>query len=295
MAMASISEEVVGRPEETPQGVVDFLADELSDRIARGVGGTITWFNHFSALAAMKAGVPVHRFDYLGLDGVFLCRLLGVDSATCRTSADLVLPRMLERSQPLRIALVGSRPQTLEVVAGKIERQFGHRVVLTMDGYRGRPEAASLQQELRAVRAQLVIVGLGTPLQDFYALSLKRRGLLVATCGGWLDQFAQDSYYPSWAYPLKLNWLVRLAKEPRRLWRRYSADAVRALRARAALTQYVAGQGARPLGAATAKPAPVGYVSAGEAVQRRGGGPGSRRERVPVTFPRPDERPLHSA
>jgi exopolysaccharide biosynthesis WecB/TagA/CpsF family protein len=251
--MASNLAEAVRDPQgAAPRTFVDSLAAELSSRLSRGVGGTITWLNHFSARVAMDAGVPLDRFDYLGLDGMLLCRLLGVDSDSCRTSADLVLPQLLERSRPLRIALVGSKPETLKKVAEKIEREYGHRVVLLRDGYDGLPEAAALRRELSRLRAQLVIVGLGTPLQDFYALDLKRPGMLVATCGGWLDQFALDSYYPSWAYPLKLNWLVRLAKEPRRLWRRYSVDAVHAIRVRAALARYVAGQGARPLAAATA-------------------------------------------
>lgn len=240
-------------------GIVDFLAEELCDRIP--VGGVITWLNHFSALVAMRAAVPVEQFDHLGLDGVLLCRLLGLDSATCRTSADLVIPRVLERSRPLRVALVGSRPATLDAVVRKIEHEFGHRVVLTRDGYDGLPRPEVLRRELRAARAQLVVVGLGTPKQDIYALELRGPGMLVATCGGWLDQFAQDSYYPSWAYPLRLNWLVRLAKEPRRLWRRYTIDAVRALRARAALVDYVAGQGGRPL-AATTTPRAAGTSSA---------------------------------
>jgi hypothetical protein len=49
------------------------------------------------------------------------------------------------------------------------------------------------------------------------------------TCGGFLDQILQSNYYPAWAYPLRLNWLVRLAREPRRLWRRYTVEAVVAL------------------------------------------------------------------
>jgi beta-1,4-glucosyltransferase len=57
------------------------------------------------------------------------------------------------------------------------------------------------------------------------------------TCGGFLDQALQVNYYPAWAYPLRLNWLVRVLREPRRLWRRYTVDAVRAVAARAELRQ----------------------------------------------------------
>ena len=49
------------------------------------------------------------------------------------------------------------------------------------------------------------------------------------SCGGFLDQVLRPGYYPAWAYPLRLNWLIRLAREPRRLWRRYTVDAVLAV------------------------------------------------------------------
>lgn len=245
--MASWTAGAPGRPEGADR-VVELLAARLLDELSGGAGAAITWLNHYSAQVAMRADVPLAEFDYLGVDGVLLCRLLGGNSSASRTSADLLLPELLARAAPLRIALVGSRPETLRLVADRIRRDHGHSVVLTRDGYAGLPAVDELRQELAEARAQLVIVGLGTPKQDYYALGLKGPGVLVATCGGWLDQFSGERpYYPSWAYPLRLNWLVRLAREPRRLWRRYTVDVVSAVRARADLVAYVAGQGSGPL------------------------------------------------
>lgn len=246
-----------------PESVVDRLVDVLVRRLARGRGGTITWLNHYSAMVAMKAGVPLDRFDYLGLDGILLCRLLRVDATDHRTSADLVLPRLLERAPRLRVALVGSTPEKLRLVADKIASDYGHEIVLLRDGYDGLPDLPVLEAELRAARAQVVILGLGTPLQDSCALGLSLPGVLVATCGGWLDQFSgEGAYYPAWAYPLRLNWLVRVAREPRRLWRRYTVHAVCAVRSRRSLVNFVSGQGGRPLSAAAPtrswRQAPVG-------------------------------------
>lgn len=235
----------VARSRQADEAPIERLAQALAANLERGIGGTLTWLNHYSALRAREAGVPLHEFDYLGVDGILLCRLVKTDCA--RTSADLLLPALLERSQQLRIALIGSTSGTLLNVREKIESNYGHQVVLMRDGYEERPSPALLRRELRTNRVQLVIVGLGAPLQDFYALDIRLRGVLVATCGGWLDQFSGENYYPAWAYPLRLNWLVRLVREPRRLWRRYSIDAVRAFRARAGLIDYVAGQGRRPL------------------------------------------------
>jgi exopolysaccharide biosynthesis WecB/TagA/CpsF family protein len=236
-------------PEDPPERR---FARTLIERVDTGIGGTVTWLNHCSAMQSLHGGVPLQQFDYLGLDGIFLCRLVG--SQTPRTSADLVLPLVLEHHVPLRIALIGSTPDTLRAVAAKIEEGYGHRVVFVRDGYDGLPEPAELRRQLRAARVELAVVGLGAPLQDHYSLAVASPGVLVVTCGGWLDQFVGDAYYPAWAYPLRLNWLVRLAREPKRLWRRYSLEALRALRSRARLVHYVTVLGQRPLAGVFERP-----------------------------------------
>jgi exopolysaccharide biosynthesis WecB/TagA/CpsF family protein len=229
----SIAHPPAAVPVDPAPGGPEGFAALLGDVLRRGTGGTVTWFNHFSGMQALRAGVPVDHFDYLGLDGIFLCHLVGTSG--CRTSADLVLPVLLERSPMLRIALIGSTAETLRTVAEKITAEYGHQVVLLRDGYDELPEPGELRRQLRAARVQLVVVGLGAPKQDLYVLDLATPGVLVTTCGGWLDQFSGSSYYPAWAYPLRLNWLVRLAREPRRLWRRYTVDALRAVLARSLL------------------------------------------------------------
>ncbi|WP_139228759.1 WecB/TagA/CpsF family glycosyltransferase [Blastococcus tunisiensis] len=232
-----------------PAQAAEWFAQLLADNLTAGTGGTLTWLNHYTALQSMRAGVPIDRFDYLGLDGLLLCRLVRTECE--RTSADLLIPALLSRTSGLRIALIGSTAETLRTVAEKIEGQNEHRVVLVRDGYDGLPEPTDLRRQLRVARAQVVVVGLGAPRQDFYVLDIAMPGMLVLTCGGWLDQFAGDrDYYPAWAYPLHLNWLVRLAREPKRLWRRYTVEAVRAVAERSALTEYVTGLGGESLRAA---------------------------------------------
>src|SRR5688500_11343338 len=108
-------------------GPADRLAIHLADRLESGRGCTVTWLNHYSAVIAMRAGVPVGEFDYLGIDGIFLRRLLGVPVP--RTSADLTLPVLLRSAKPLRIGLVGSTAEVLDVVARKLQEDFGHSVV----------------------------------------------------------------------------------------------------------------------------------------------------------------------
>jgi UDP-N-acetyl-D-mannosaminuronic acid transferase (WecB/TagA/CpsF family) len=112
---------------------------------------------------------------------------------------------------------------------------------------------------LRDVQADVVVLGLGAPLQDSYLLDLLDNGLtgqLLLTCGGWIDQVSQSDYYPSYAYRLRLNWLVRVLREPARLWRRYTVEGVRAFARRKALRHHLLELGARPFAAMLAACSP---------------------------------------
>ena len=146
-----------------------------------------------------------------------------------------MLPLLLEHPEPLRIALIGSTPETLRAVGGQDRGGTGTGSCSVRDGYAGLPTPAELRGELRAAACSSRSSVWVRRSRTTTPWPLRAPGVLVATCGGWLDQFAGDTYYPAWAYPLRLNWLVRLAREPKRLWRRYTVDAIRAVRARAAV------------------------------------------------------------
>jgi exopolysaccharide biosynthesis WecB/TagA/CpsF family protein len=106
-------------------------------------------------------------------------------------------------------------------------------VLLNISGF----ETDIVEQVVEASKItnpDFIILGLGARKQEQVAIAIAREikiqnSVLIATCGGWLDQLVVPNYYPRWAYPLKLNWLVRLVREPKRLWRRYSVDVARIL------------------------------------------------------------------
>lgn len=80
------------------------------------------------------------------------------------------------------------------------------------------------QDELIASAApDLVWVGLGTPKQDFEAQRLCDQLDLTAVGVGAAFDFVAGTKReaPVWLRRLSLEWLFRLATEPRRLWRRY--------------------------------------------------------------------------
>lgn len=220
------------------------FAAHLVEMHKSGVGASVTWYNHASVQRAAKAALNVAGFDYIGVDGVFLRWMLA--PTLPRTSADLVLPLLLSSFRHGgRVALVGSVRVNLEAATRIVESlPSSLTVVYTCDGYDELRSATELAKSVRDAQADVVIIGLGAPLQDSYALALAEAGLssqLVLTCGGWLDQVGNPGYYPAFAYRLKLNWFFRLAREPRRLWRRYTVEAVQAFRNRRAVRSFLAG------------------------------------------------------
>jgi exopolysaccharide biosynthesis WecB/TagA/CpsF family protein len=225
------------------------LADCLIGRLSATSTTTVTWLNHVSAMTGVAANVDYSGFDYVGIDGVLLRSLLDKDGP--RTSADLVLPLLLDKAASgLRVALIGSTSHALERSAAVIGRRSASPIVVyRRNGYDEMIDAASAALELTASRVDLVIVGLGAPRQDQYVLDLAEHGVrgVILTCGGWLDQVHKENYYPWFAYPLRLNWLFRLCREPRRLWRRYSIDGVRAIRSRQLLRARLLGSSASAL------------------------------------------------
>jgi exopolysaccharide biosynthesis WecB/TagA/CpsF family protein len=210
-------------------GPVQRLARHLVRMLGDDRVVTVTWLNHYSAHHAIPA-TSLAEFDVIGVDGVFLKWLLGTP---VRTSADLVVPELLRLMPGVRLALVGGTVTSVVGAAAALEAKFpGCRVVFTSDGFAGLPAEDELADQLAAAQPDVVLVGLGAGKQERVALACARGvagGRLVLTCGGFLDQVQQPKYYPDWAYPLRLNWLVRVAREPRRLWRRYTVHVLRAL------------------------------------------------------------------
>jgi len=213
------------------------FARRLADDWSGGGVTCATWLNHHGALEHLATGAgALGSFTYVGVDGLLLMRLLGRASHE-RTSADLVLPLLLPLLSGARIALVGSDRRSLDRAAEVVANDLlapGAALVDVRDGYTELPAGTDVGGWMRSCTPDVVIVGLGTVLQDQWALDASEAlpAGLVVTCGGFFDQLYQPTYYPSWAYPLRLNWAVRLAREPGRLWRRYSVEALQAVNAR---------------------------------------------------------------
>ncbi|MEI9886237.1 MAG: WecB/TagA/CpsF family glycosyltransferase [Rhizomicrobium sp.] len=93
------------------------------------------------------------------------------------------------------------------------------------NGYFGRDEEAAICDEINRSGADIVFVGLGVPLEYEFCVRNKERlrAGWVVTCGGCYNYVTGDySRAPDWMQKYSLEWLYRLAREPRRLFWRYA-------------------------------------------------------------------------
>ena len=229
--------------------VADRHRDRAPDRLAAHLLSeldaervvTVTWLNHASAQICLNQyASDLGKIDLVGVDGILLQKML---SAPSRTSADLVVPRIFAARQGLNVAIIGGTPEGLTEAVEAVKHMIGphSRVCLALDGYGGSGTPDELASRLHETRPDVVLIGMGAGRQEALALATKANleAGIVLTCGGFIDQLKKGGYYPRWAYPLKLNWLVRLAREPRRLWRRYTIMAFAAVRERDHLASQV--------------------------------------------------------
>jgi N-acetylglucosaminyldiphosphoundecaprenol N-acetyl-beta-D-mannosaminyltransferase len=129
-----------------------------------------------------------------------------------------------EREQ-FGVYLLGARPEVLAAAARRIRTRWpALRLAGTADGYFQAEEAGARARAVAESGAQIVIVGMGVPRQEYFVEThWNALGANVAIgVGGSLDVLAGMRHRaPRAVRTLGLEWLFRLVQEPRRLWRRY--------------------------------------------------------------------------
>lgn len=140
------------------------------------------------------------------------------------------------RSAALRHYFLGGSPDVLAAVVRVAQERFPGIVVAGSESppFRALTPAEQDAQDQRIVQsgAQVVWVGLGTPKQDAEAARiLASTQITTAAVGAAFDFLAGSKpEAPALLRRLYLEWLFRLATEPRRLWRRYLFGNARFLR-----------------------------------------------------------------
>ena len=221
-------------------GALTVVADErgVEDELLRamtagGPGGVdrprvVAFVNaHAMNSAVTDAGFAdaVAQADWVLRDGSGMRMLmdrLGRAPGLNLNGTDLI-PRIVARQAAGRTLVLGPRDPQLSVAARRIRDELAPgAVVEALDGFQA-PEAYLALA--RAFAPDLVVLGMGMPKQEQVAQQL-RRALThpcVIVCGGAILDFLGGgaTRAPAWMRRLGIEWLYRLAREPRRLFKRY--------------------------------------------------------------------------
>ena len=175
--------------------------------------------------------------DLVTADGqgvVWAARLLGMDVPGRVAGIDLMealLARAEQRGH--RVYLLGARPAVLEDAVTEIRRRYpAISIAGRHHGYFSRADEARVVADVATSQPDLLFVALETPAKELF-LARHRNVLRVPFAmgvGGAFDVLAgRRRRAPGWAQRMGLEWLFRLAQEPRRLARRYIVGNVRFL------------------------------------------------------------------
>jgi N-acetylglucosaminyldiphosphoundecaprenol N-acetyl-beta-D-mannosaminyltransferase len=157
-----------------------------------------------------------------GAGMAILMRLLHLAPGLNLNGTDLI-PKVLRRYAGRRIALFGTSEPYLSAARGVVLAQLAQgSECAMMDGFQ---QTDAYVQLALAQRPELIVLGMGMPRQEEVAAVLRSelRYPCLIVCGGAIIDFlgGKTSRAPAWMRAVGLEWMFRLALEPKRLFRRY--------------------------------------------------------------------------
>lgn len=190
---------------------------------------TVLAFANAHAMNSVAVSAPFFEAmcsaDQLLRDGsgmATLFKLLGMQPGLNLNGTDLI-PRLIRAFDGRGIALFGTREPYLEKACRRVRQEFApHSAVIRANGFLEVRTYAMLAAEHRPA---LIVLGMGMPRQEEVAAQL--RAVLgfpcLIVCGGAIIDFlgGKTPRAPLWMRRVGLEWVFRLALEPRRLFQRY--------------------------------------------------------------------------
>ena len=174
-----------------------------------------------------------NQADWVRLDGSGLILgawIMGYKTAPRITWADFVwdLANFCEKHD-MTLFFLGSKPGVAKMAAKRLKERFSRlQVIGTHHGYfekkSGTTENEKVIQKINAVKPNILIVGFGMPLQEFWIKeNWKHLEVNVTLTAGAVFDYVTGNLRrgPKWMTNHGFEWLARLIIEPKRLWKRY--------------------------------------------------------------------------
>lgn len=175
----------------------------------------------------------LRRADLLLPDGagiLLAARMLGVEIRERVAGMDffLSLTMLLDQSGGGRIFFLGASPAVLENLRERLAHEFPNVEVVGVFSPPYKPQFSEQDNlemiaAINAADANVLWVGMTAPKQEQWILQNRERLNVnfIGAIGAVFDFYAgTKKRAPQWVCDLGLEWLPRLLREPKRLWRR---------------------------------------------------------------------------
>ncbi|MCK6503138.1 WecB/TagA/CpsF family glycosyltransferase [Myxococcota bacterium] len=208
------------------------LLSEVDRAIAAQARITIAYANVHVLNTAARDGRLTHflrQVDICFCDGNGVrmgARILGQDLPHRMTGADWIWDLAAQaEGRGWRIWWIGGEPGVTDEAAARLREHHPGLQIGTDHGYHPRqgPEDQASIDRINAFRPDVVLVGMGTPVQEYWTEERRDRiDAPVVWCLGATADFVagRTARGPRW-FTDRAEWVGRLIAEPRRLWKRY--------------------------------------------------------------------------
>lgn len=173
----------------------------------------------------------ITQFNYIFSDGILLVKLCSIKGKKIKrysfdgnSIAIDIFNYCVENK--LRVALIGGTHEENSSARTKLLELYNFEQLICHSGYY--KEESNIINDILFNEIDVVIVGMGAPLQDDFLIQLSNTTFkgVGFTCGGYITQISMSGlqYYPEIINKLNLRSFYRVYKEPNRLLKRYTID-----------------------------------------------------------------------
>jgi N-acetylglucosaminyldiphosphoundecaprenol N-acetyl-beta-D-mannosaminyltransferase len=184
-----------------------------------------TFINSYSYLRIRESNFANFSFDGYFYDGIIMKMFINLflNKSISRISFDMtsLAPIIFKDSikKNKNIYFIGSTEIEINGFIKTIKSNYADLdIVGYRHGYFSDHEREESLNKINNINPDIVIVGMGSPLQENFLLDLKKTGWegIGFTCGGFIHQTSKGLlYYPAWIDKTNLRWLYRLYDEPK--------------------------------------------------------------------------------
>lgn len=207
----------------------DSLKWEIADFLENNKNTSIYFLNAHGVNMAIRnkqfADI-INKGDYLLRDGIgvqLAFKFLKLGETKNLNGTDLI-PKIIDQYKDKKIAIFGASDEVLKAAKAKLEAEGFTNIALTLHGFY---DEQKYIEACKDYAPDIVMICMGMPRQEILSEQLKPYTKLIICAGGWADFYSGIKVRaPAWVQKANIEWLHRLAKEPRRLGKRYSIDII---------------------------------------------------------------------